>query len=378
MNIFTLPDLGEGLHEAELLEWRVAPGESVTADQELLSVETAKAVIDIPCPVSGSVVRLFGTAGDIVQVGDPLVEFSDGPEAVAKVEPERVAESDAGSVVGRVEAGVGTVREQPPAGRGPGPAVKASPAVRALARRFEVDLAVVTPTGPGETITQADVQRVARILKEVGPLEPLRGVRRAMARSMSKAHAEVVPVTVCDDADIHAWDPAEDVTLRLIRALVAGCRAEPSLNAWYDSHSLGRRLIDKIDLGIALDTADGLFVPVLRDVGKRSPDDLRAGLDRLKQQVRTRSIPPEELRGNTITLSNFGVFGGRYADPIVVPPTVAILGAGRIRETLVAVQGEPVVHRVLPLSLSFDHRTVTGGEGTRFLAAVIEDLSEPA
>ncbi|MEA3275631.1 MAG: dihydrolipoamide acetyltransferase family protein [Pseudomonadota bacterium] len=373
MNIFTLPDLGEGLQEAELLEWLVGPGETVEEDQNLVSVETAKAIIDIPCPVSGRVLRLYGEAGDVVHVGDPLVEFASDSDALETDRPESPAEKDTGSVVGRVETGPTVLRET--AAAKPGTGIRVSPAVRALARRLEVDLSVVTPTGPGGAISNADVQRVAGILKEVGPLEPLRGVRRAMSLSMSKAHAEVVAVTVCDDADIHAWGPDQDVTLRLIRALVAGCRAEPSLNAWYDSHSLGRRLIDKIDLGIAVDTPDGLFVPVLRDVAGRSPEELRTDADALKEAVRSRRIPPADLRGNTISLSNFGNFGGRYANPVVVPPTVAILGAGRVRDAVVAADAKPAVHRVLPLSLSFDHRAVTGGEATRFLAVVIEDLS---
>jgi pyruvate dehydrogenase E2 component (dihydrolipoamide acetyltransferase) len=253
--------------------------------------------------------------------------------------------------------------------------VKAAPAVRALAQRLEVDLSIVTPTGPNDTVTSKDVERVARILKEVGPLEMLRGVRRTMARSMAHAHAEVVPVTVNDDADLHAWwSGTGTLMLRLIRAIVAGCKAEPSLNAWYDSRAIGRRVLKNIHLGVAVDSPDGLFVPVLRDVGARTPEDLQTGLERLRRDVRARTIPPEELRGYTFILSNFGTFGGRYANPIVQPPTVAILGAGRVREAIVAVNGAPVAHPMLPLSLTFDHRAVTGGEATRFIAAVIADL----
>lgn len=382
MNIFKLPDLGEGLMEVELLEWHVAPGEMVKEDQPLLSVETAKAIVDIPSPVSGKVVRCYGAVGDIVQVGDPVVEFktegAEQPEDVAENKAEDEAgKADAGSVVGRVETGSGVLREETTAGVKAAAGVKVSPAVRALARQLDVDLSVVTPSGRDGVITSEDVQRVAKILSEVGALEPLRGVRRAMAQSMSKAAAEVVPVTVCDDADIHAWSAGEDTTVRLIRALVAGCRKEPSLNAWYDSHSMGRRLIEKVDVGIALDTSDGLFVPVMRDVSNADAAGLRARIDVMKQDVRSRRIPPEELRGNTITLSNFGSFGGRYADPVVLPPTVAILGAGKMREEVVAYEGAPAIHRIIPLSLTFDHRAVTGGEATRFLAAVMEDLSKP-
>jgi len=182
---------------------------------------------------------------------------------------------------------------------------------------------------------------------------------------------------VCDDADIDSWPPDEAATLRLIRAIVAACQKEPALNAWYDSHAVGRRVLDKINLGIAVDTRDGLFVPVLRDVAQRSPAELRQMIDDFKEKLESRSIPPEDLRGYTFTLSNFGTFGGRYADPVIVPPTVAILGAGRIRDAVVAVAGKAAVHRILPLSLTFDHRAVTGGEATRFLAAVIDDLETP-
>jgi len=387
MNIFKLPDLGEGLMEVELLEWHVAVGKDVKEDEPLLSVETAKAIVDIPSPVSGKVVRCYGAVGDILHVGDPVVEFdtdetrrsSPQPGSGGEGEPPPAKEEDAGSVVGRVETGSQVLKEETSAGTKAGGAatgVKVSPAVRALARQLEVDLSVVTPSGSGGVISSDDVQRVAKILSEVGALQPLRGVRRAMAQSMTKAAAEVVPVTVCDDADIDAWDENQDVTVRLIRALVMGCRAQPSLNAWYDSHSMGRRLIEKVDVGIALDTGDGLFVPVLRDVGHAEAGELRARINIMKEAVRSRRIPPEELRGNTITLSNFGQFGGRYADPIVLPPTVAILGAGRLRDEVVAVDGQPAVHRIIPLSLTFDHRAVTGGEATRFLAVVMEDLNK--
>jgi len=366
MSVFKLPDLGEGLQEAEISAWHVAPNDEVAVDQPLLSVETAKAIVEIPSPQAGKVTKIFGAPGDLLHVGDPLVEFGGQASAAA----------DAGTVVGRVETSSAVTREKKTVTRAGGAvAVKATPAVRALAHKLDVDLSVVTPTGPNDTITAKDVERVARIFRELGPLEPLRGVRRTMARSMAQAHAEVVPVTINDDANLAAWWPASrDLMLRLIRAIATGCKAEPALNAWYDNHALGRRLLEHIDLGIAVDTSDGLFVPVLRDVGSRSSDDLRSGLERLRRDVQARRIPPEEMRGYTFTLSNFGTFGGRYANPIVQPPTVAILGAGRVRDTVVAVAGQPAVRPVLPLSLTFDHRAVTGGEATRFLSAVIRDL----
>jgi pyruvate dehydrogenase E2 component (dihydrolipoamide acetyltransferase) len=198
-----------------------------------------------------------------------------------------------------------------------------------------------------------------------------------MALNMARAHAEVVPATVTEEADIHAWALGSDATLRLVRAIVAGCKSEPALNAWFLGLEKGRRLHDKVDLGIAMDTEDGLFVPVLRDVGGRDAADLRQGLERMKADVRARRVPPEELRGQTITLSNFGMFGGRHAALVVLPPQVAILGAGRIGERAVAHEGQLAVRRVLPLSLTFDHRAIMGGEASRFLAAVVNDLEKP-
>lgn len=367
MKIFKLPDLGEGLHEAEIVEWHVKPGDEVKADQPLVSVETAKAIVEIPAPWSGKIVKLFGKTGDIVHLNAPLAGFEGAGD-----------DADAGAVVGEVQVGKQVMEEAPVAlGRGPA-AIKAIPAVRALAHRLEVDLAMVTPTGPDGSITAADVQRVAKELSELGPPEPLRGVRRAMASNMALARSEVAPATIIDDADVHAWPQGTDITIRLVRAIVAATRAEPSLNVWYDGRAMARRVLKKIDVGIAVDTPDGLFVPVLRDVGNRDAADLRRGLDRMRADVIARKIPPEELRGSTIILSNFGMIAGKYAAPMVLPPTVAIVGAGRITERVVAAGGAPAVHRLLPLSLTFDHRAVSGGEAGRFLAALVADLEKPA
>lgn len=377
MNIFKLPDLGEGLQEAEIVEWLVNEGDEVKLDQPILSVETAKAIVEIPSPHNGRIHKLFVSIGDIPQVGDPLVEFELAEDAEPKAAP---APQDQGTVVGEMESGKGTIKEGPSSvGSGKGGSsvsIKATPAVRALAARMKVDLSIVTPSGKEGVITAADVQRVAKILEEAGPMEPLRGVRRAMAHIMTQAHDEVADVTICDDADIHDWTDNTDATMRLIRAISVACEAEPSLNAWYDSHAVGRRLRKEIDLGIAVDTADGLFVPVLRNINGRSPEELRGALNKIKEDVKARTIPPEEMRGYTFTLSNFGSLGGRYADPIVVPPTVAILGAGSMRDEVVAYEGQPTVRRILPLSLTVDHRCVTGGEAARFLVAVIRDLNK--
>ncbi len=363
MRIFKLPDLGEGLVEAEIVEWHVQAGDQVTEDQLLVSVETAKAIVDIPSPQGDTVKQCYGQPGDLVHVGDPLVEF------------ESAAAEDSGTVVGEMEVGKEVIQDDtitvsPQASSG----VRATPAVRALANRLQVDMSVVTPSGSNNSITSADVERVAKIFAEVGPLEPLRGARRTMARNMEKAHAEVVDVTVSDDADIDSWCSDGDITVRLIRAIAVACRGEPALNAWYDSHSVGRRLLSKLDLGVAVDSGNGLFVPVVRDAGNKSAQELRNELNELKELVDKRSVPLERLRGLTFTLSNFGTFAGRYANPIIIPPSVAILGAGKVRADVVASADGPVTHHILPLSLSFDHRAVTGAEASRFLDLLIKDL----
>ncbi len=370
MITFRLPDLGEGLEEAEIVAWHVAVGDHVVADQPLLSVETDKAVVEVPAPRAGRIVALHGAPGTIVKVGEPLVEI------------EEAAGEDAGAVVGELPRG------ERPAGEDAGAAaIKAAPAVRRRAAELGLDLAAVPASGPEGTVTMADLE-VAAAARAAGPapgaatagapaggeLLPLRGVRRAMARTMARAHAEVVPATVVDEADVGRWPEGTDVTLRLVRAIVAGCRAEPALNARFLSEAEGRLLQQRIDLGIAVDLPDGLVVPVLRDVANRTPADLRAGLDRLARDVRARTIPLAELKGATITLSNFGMLGGRFAELVVVPPQVAILGAGRIREGVRVSAGALRLTRFLPLSLTFDHRAVTGGEAARFLQAVIGDL----
>ncbi len=363
MKIFKLPDLGEGLQEAEIVKWHIKVGEELKADAPMVSVETAKAVVDIPAPYPGKVAKLYGNPGDIAHIGAPLVAFEGESDA-----------QDTGTVVGKVEVGQKVVADAPAAPAPVSAGIKATPAVRALARKLNVDLAMVTPTGADGMLTAADVQRAARILSEIGPIEVIRGVRRAMAQNMELATAEVASATIMDDADIDAWPRDASAVLRLIRALIAGCRAEPALNAWYDSEKVGRWVMKRIDIGIAVDTPDGLLVPVLRNCGERSAEDLKAGLEKLVADARARKVPPEELRGNTITFSNYGSIAGRYASPVVLPPTVAILGAGRIAKQVVVVDEKPAVRRILPLSLTFDHRVVTGGEAGRFLNAVIADL----
>jgi len=387
MTTFSLPDLGEGLQEAEIVSWQVGVGDHVVADQPLVSVETDKAVVEVPSPRSGRIAKLFAEPGDRIAVGAPLVAFDD--EAAA----------DTGTVVGRLEAEAAPTKPaakkpKPSAGKPTEPAavatksrvvesqpsgapIKATPAVRALARQLGVDLSRVKPTGAQGQITSVDVEQGAEAPQLGEGYEALRGVRRAMADNMARSHAEVVPATITAFADVDPWAGEKaDVTIRLIRAIATACKAEPALNAWYDGQAMARKLHERIDLGIAIDTGDGLFAPVLHDVGNREPADIRRGIERLKEDLRARSVPLSELRGQTISLSNFGTIAGIHAALVVVPPQVAIVGAGKIARQVVVVGGRYEARRLLPLSLTFDHRCITGGEAARFLAALIEDLQK--
>jgi 2-oxoisovalerate dehydrogenase E2 component (dihydrolipoyl transacylase) len=369
MSLFKLPDLGEGLQEAEVVAWHVGEGDHVVADQPLLSVETEKAVVEVPSPWSGRVTRLFASSGDTVAVGADLVEI------------EREMGEDTGTVVGQVAAAppASQPAATPSASPSPGAPVRATPAVRALARQLGVDLTTVAPTGEQGQVTREDVEAAAGAPRAAAPeWEPVRGVRRAMARNMAASHRSIVPATVMDEADVDAWPDDADAMMRLVRAVAAGVAASPELNAWFDAAGERRVLHREIHLGIAVDTPDGLFVPVLNDIAGREAEDLRRGLAALKAAVRSRQIPLEHLKGQTITLSNFGTIGGRHAHLVVVPPQVAIVGAGRILRKPVAVGDGLAAHRVLPLSLTFDHRVVTGGEAARFLQAAIVDLEKPS
>lgn len=467
---FHLPDLGEGLPDATIVEWHVKEGDIVKLDDNLVSMETAKAVVDVPSPVSGKVLKLAGAAGDVIVTGHMLAEFemdmsmpqraegqdtghhhggghsvgSQDPapddkvvasteggaiKAEGKPQPEDAnanaqAKQDAGTVVGAMQVG-DSVRSEAASSVG---GVKAVPAVRAMARKLGVDIAQVSASGPDGTVTMGDVKQAAADgsaklgsaprqravdtpmppsnqqantqantqpqrstlsqsgkpmrtqppgTRASGQPEQLKGVRRNMARVMADAHAQVVPTTLVDDADLHAWIGKQDITARLVRAIVSACKDVPALNAWFDGKNLTRTLHPHVDLGIAVDTDDGLFVPALRNADMLDGAGIRAGIKRLRAQVEDRSIPQGELMGYTISLSNFGMFAGRYATPVVVPPCVAIVGAGKLCHDVVAVMGGIEVHRRIPISLTFDHRAATGGEAARFLKAMLDDLARP-
>lgn len=405
MITFNLPDLGEGLPEAEIVAWHVSEGDSVKADDLLLSVETAKAVVEVPSPYTGVVKRLHASAGDVVETGAALIDFEDASgepaqetkKPAAREEPAAEAEArqDAGTVVGNVQSGSEVVADTgiPGRRRRRTGRVKATPAVRAEAKRRGIDLTEIAPSGKNGQVTMDDLEQRkepgrrtrpaatrptgTRPAAAAGQSEPLRGPRRAMAQSMTLTRDEVALCTLFDDADIEEWLDKRDFTARILRALVAGCAAEPALNAFYDAQNASRQLESRVDVAMAVDTEDGLIVPVIRNIEQKSLEEIRESVGRLKEATRTRTVSPQDMLNYTITVSNFGMMAGRYATPLMVPPTVAILGTGKLQHDVVAVMGGMEVHRRMPLSLSFDHRCVTGGEAARFLAAVIDDLESP-
>ena len=290
MSTFFLPDLGEGLPEAEIVTWHVKEGDHVEVDQPLVSVETAKAVVEVPSPQTGIVTRLHAGEGDIVGTGKPLVDFAGGDASAPAVQPKEqapqepvAAPQDSGTVVGSMPTSDEVMVETAIVGRGrrrKRSRVKAAPAVLALAKKLHVDLSEVTPSGKNGLVTADDVRTYAQSSSVIGPAMPppaprtdieygtpeqLRGPRRAMSQSMSVSRDQVAACTLFDDADIHNWARGQDITTRVLRSIVAGCHAEPGLNAWYDNETNSRTLMQQIDLAMAVDTPDGLIVPVLRD-----------------------------------------------------------------------------------------------------------------
>lgn len=371
MKTFYLPDLGEGLPEAEIIAWKIKVGELLKVDQPMLEVENAKAVMEIPAPFAGRVIKLYGQKGDIIETGKALIDIE--PESGSSV-----SSDDAGTVVGQMVIGHEVMQAERAEVFAKKTAsienIKVTPAVRAQAKQMGVDLSSVRGTGKDGMILASDLSASKKESSALEGAIPLKGARRAMAHFMALSHQEIVPTTLMDDVDIHAWENGTQPTLRLIRAIILASKSEPALNAWYDSKNIGRKIIPKIDLGIAVDTEEGLFVPVIRDAASKTFSDLRSEIQGIKERVKSKSITAEEMRAPTIVLSNVGTIAGRYASPVILPPTVAILASGKIRDEVVVFDKMPVVHRVLPLSLTFDHRAVTGGESARFLGALMADL----
>ncbi|HHX8646414.1 2-oxo acid dehydrogenase subunit E2 [Vibrio antiquarius] len=380
MKTFNLPDLGEGLAESEIVKWHVNVGDMVKLDQVILTVETAKATVDVPAPYSGRVVSRHGEEGDIVNIGALLLEIDEtGAERGATLEKKETA--DAATVVGNVSRQAHHVNVDDFWIGGnhnttESNLVTALPSARLLAQKLGVDLNLVSGSGPNGLIVDADIYDEAG--KQRPGTEVLKGARRTMVSSMTESHEHVAAVTITEEALLEDWLPNEDISIRLVQAIVHACQEEPALNAWFDAETMTRCVHNTVNLGIAVDSRHGLYVPVLRHADEYEPQDVRRWLDQTVEGIRERKIGREQLQHATITLSNFGAIAGIYATPVVTPPQVAIVGAGRILDRVVIRNGQAISVKAMPLSVTFDHRACTGGEAARFTKVLAEHLQRPS
>jgi len=424
---FRFPDVGEGIHEGEIVRWLVKEGDRVRPDQPLVEVETDKAVVEIPAPRAGLVVRLGAAEGQKIQVGEVLVVIGDvdEPAVVAAPPPTQPTTPAAASVVGSLDLALTELppspevtQAAPAAASAQNRRVLAIPSVRKLARDLGVDLTQVTPTGPHGRMRREDVLQAAHAQQaahqrpapaataaeaapaasleqdQYGPVEyqPLSALRRTIAKAMVAAATTAVPVTTTDEADVtdlvalrersRAAAATQNVHMTLLpfimKAVVAALRQHPTLNACLDEAQ--NRLILKryYHLGIATDTPDGLLVPVVRNVDQKNLLTLATELARLTELARTRRIAPTDLHGGTFTISNYGAIGGIFGTPMLHVPEVAILGIGKLLQKPVVHDGVVAIRTILPLSLTFDHRALDGAAAQRFLNEVIAYLAEPA
>jgi pyruvate/2-oxoglutarate dehydrogenase complex dihydrolipoamide acyltransferase (E2) component len=385
---YRLPDLGEGMSEAEVLRWTVAVGDHVARDQIVVHVQTDKAEVELPVPAAGTVTALGAAEGDMVPVGGLLVELvPDDPDAAAAP----AASAAASPAPARTP-------QAAPSGGAPAAVPLAAPPVRKLAKDLGVDLASVTGTGPGGRVTANDVHAaVAGAPAEgaatpataaAGARAPLRGIRRAMARNMAEAWAQVPHISLFDEIDARpllarhreareAGDGTLTLTAFFVRAAVLALREVPVLNAAFDATTEMMWLHDDVQMGIAAATEAGLVVPVLRDAHTLDVAAIGARVNELTAIARSGHLTPDLIEGATFTITNFGTDGGRFATPIVRPPQVGILGFGAAKVRPVVDGNTVVAAPALPISLSADHRVVDGHDATTFLERVADLLARP-
>ncbi|HWB56773.1 MAG TPA: dihydrolipoamide acetyltransferase family protein [Gaiellaceae bacterium] len=348
----TLPDLGEGVAEGEIARWLVEVGQQVEEDDPLVEIQTDKTTVEIPSPRAGTVTRILVAEGDLVPVGTPLV------------------------LIGEGEA------DEPPAALRPAAApVRTTPLVRRIAAELDVDLETVRPTGAGGRVTEEDVRAAAggtASAGEGGRRVPLRGVRRLVAERLASSHREVPAVTVveeCDFTTLSAERGERSYLPYLVQAAVAGLREVPELNATLDRDEIV--YWERFDVGIAVQTDEGLVVPVLRSADQLDLDELEAEARRLAEGARAGTLEPAELKSSTFTVTSAGRLAGLFATPLVNYPEVGILGLHRIATRPAVVDGGIVPREIGWLSCTFDHRVVDGARASAFLLEVVRRLEEP-
>jgi pyruvate/2-oxoglutarate dehydrogenase complex dihydrolipoamide acyltransferase (E2) component len=364
---FKLPDLGEGLTEGEIARWLVAEGQEIGEDDPLVEIQTDKTTVEIPSPAAGKVARILVAEGETVAVGTVLVVIGEDGATAAADERPRAEERPAAPAVSP-----GLTPGHAPPGR-----VRATPLVRRLAQELGVDLETLAGSGPQGRVTEEDVRSAAASpglapgQAAEGRREPLRGVRKLIAEHMARAHAEVPAVTWVEECDFGAVDLKRLVPVTL-KAVAQALQEVPELNARLEGDEIV--YLDRYDLGVAVQTDQGLVVPVVRDCDSRSVDELGDEVARLAESARAHKLKPEELRGSTFTVTSAGKLGGLLTTPIVNHPEVGILSIGRVAERPIVRGGEIVARPTGTIAVTFDHRVVDGARAAEFGLAVIRRL----
>jgi pyruvate dehydrogenase E2 component (dihydrolipoyllysine-residue acetyltransferase) len=355
---FRLPDLGEGLTEGEVARWLVAEGDRVEEDQPLVEIQTDKTTVEIPSPYAGTVLKIVVAEGHVAPVGAVLVVVGEAGEQLLR--PVEALPPQAASGPEPIVAAVGTA---------PSAAVRATPAVRKLAEELGIDLLGVAGTGLGGRITEEDVRGGAAPAE--GTRVPVRGVRRLIVEQVTRAHREVPSVTFVEECDFTGTD-LSTLVARSLRAAADALASHPELNARLEGDEIV--LLDRYDLGIAVQTDDGLVVPVVRGCDTRSLEEIDADVRRLADAARAGTLAPEELRGSTFTVTSAGRLGGIFVTPLINHPEVAILGLHRVGPRAVVRDGAVVVREMGNVSVTFDHRVVDGLRAASFCLDVIGRL----
>ena len=398
---FKLPDLGEGVTEAEVDRWLVSEGDTIEEDAPLVEVITDKATAEIPSPFEGVVKQIHVPEGEVASVGTVLVTIESGdreespaPAAALSSRTERAATT------------VTTSSVRAPSTHPPGrSAVKAMPPVRKLARKLGIDIAQITGSGPGGRILRDDVEAHAtqgvvtpqpatapeRAAPDGARREPLRGVRRRIAERMAHAHRTVPPVTHVEEADVTELDATRRLANErnpegarltflpfIVKAVVAALKEHPALNAELDEAAQEVVYFDHYDIGVAVDTPNGLVVPVVRDADGKRLIEIAQDIHRLAKAAREGTIEAVDLKGGTFTVTSPGPFGGLMATPIIMAPQTGILGVHRAVDRPVVRDGQIVVRKMMNLSITFDHRVLDGMTAARFALDVVKLLEHPA
>ncbi len=400
---FKLPDLGEGITEGEIRKWLVKEGDEVKKDQSLAELETDKAVVEMPSPAAGKVIKIYHTAGSLVKVGETLVTIGAEGEAAPTLE----ARKPSVSVVGELPEAPEARPPQAPPHQAPVSQIseiQALPAVRQLAAQLGVDITKVKGTGPDDRVTEEDVQKAKEAPRErprlvpkfdvYGYIErrPVKGVRRSVAKKMIESQTRAAHVTAMEEADVTelvALREREKKTLMdtrkihltympfIIKSIVEALKENPILNSSYNDETDEIIIKKYYNIGFAVATEDGLIVPVVKGADQKNIVELAEEVERLAEQTNSRKVDLGDLKGGTFTITNYGVFGGTYGTPIINYPEGAILGTGKIVDAPRVVEGEIKIRKILYLSLSFDHRIMDGADAAKFMNSLRKYLEDP-